>query len=361
MAQGHIVVTGASGLVGRAAMEHFARAGYKVTAVSRRAPFDSYGARHVSVDLADEAVCRAAFASLGDVTQIVFAALHEMPDLVAGWTSQAHIERNAAMLRNTIEAIAPSAPGLRNVTVLQGPKAYGAHVKPLKIAAREDRDEDRSIPHFYWAQEDYIRDRAHGQDWGWTILRPCFVMGMAVGGAMNLIGAIGFYAALLRQRGKPLHFPGSRGAISQPTDTDLMARAIAWAGEAEAARDQVFNIANGDLFALADMWPAIADALGMDIGEDRPFPFEEQVPRCSGEWDLVRRRHDLISPGAASFLGQSAQFADWIFARASGGLRGSISTVKLQNAGFTEAMYSEDMFRKWIARYQQAKLIPPRG
>lgn len=361
MPEGHILVTGATGLVGRAAMEHFARAGYKTTAVSRRVPFDTYGARFLSVDLADERGCREAFAGLGDVTQIVFAALHEEPDLVAGWTSQAHVERNAAMLRNTVEAVAPLAPGLRNVTVLQGPKAYGAHVKQLKIGAREDHDEDRSIPNFYWAQQDYIKARSHGQDWGWTILRPCFVMGMAVGGAMNLIGAIGFYAAVLRHRGEPLHFPGSRGGISQPTDTDLMARAIEWAGQAEAARDQVFNIANGDLFSLAEMWPVIADALGMEVGDDRSFPFEEQVPLCSGEWDAVRRQCSLISPDAASFLGQSAQFADWIFARASAGLRGSISTVKLQNAGFTEAMYSQDMFRKWIARYQQAKLISPRG
>lgn len=361
MPEGHVLVTGASGLVGRAAMEHFARAGYKVTGTSRRAPFDTYGAAHLSVDLADERACRDAFARLGDVRQIVFAALHEEPDLVSGWTSQAHVERNAAMLRNTVEAVAPNSPGLGNVTILQGPKAYGAHVKPLKIGAREDHDEDRSIPNFYWAQEDYIKDRSHGQSWSWTILRPCFVMGMAVGGAMNLIGAIGFYAALLRHRGEPLHFPGSRGGISQPTDTDLMARAIEWAGHAEAARDQVFNIANGDLFSLAEMWPVIADALGMKVGQDRPFPFEEQVPQCSDEWDAVRKTHGLISPDATSFLGQSAQFADWIFARASAGLRGSISTVKLQNAGFTEAMYSEDMFRKWFARYQQAKLIPPRG
>jgi nucleoside-diphosphate-sugar epimerase len=341
-------------------MEHFARAGYTVTAISRRAPFDTYGARHLPVDLADEAACREAFAGLGDVTQIVFAALHEEADLVSGWTSEAHVARNAAMLRNTVEAIAPHAPSLRNVTLLQGPKAYGAHVKPLKIGAREDRDEDRSIPNFYWAQEDYIGDRAHGQDWGWTILRPCFVMGMAVGGAMNLIGAIGFYAALLRRRGEPLHFPGSRGGISQPTDTDLMARAIEWAGRSEAARNQVFNIANGDLFSLAEMWPAIADVLGMETGEDRPFPFVEQLPQCSAEWDAIRKEHKLISPDAQGFLGQSTQFADWIFARASAGLRGSISTVKLQNAGFTEAMHSEDMFRKWFARYQEARLIPPR-
>jgi nucleoside-diphosphate-sugar epimerase len=361
MPEGHVLVTGATGLVGRAAMEHFARAGCKTTAVSRRPPFDTYGANFLSVDLADAQACRDAFAGLGDVTQIVFAALHEEPDLVAGWTSEAHIARNAAMLRNTVEAIVPQARGLRNITVLQGPKAYGAHVRRMKIGAREDRDEDRSIPNFYWAQEDYIRERADGQDWGWTILRPCFVMGMAVGGAMNILAAIGVYAALLKQRGEPLHFPGTHGTVSLPTDTDLMARAIAWAVRSEAARNQVFNIGNGDLFSFGEIWPVIADALGMEPGEDRAFSFVEELPAQAARWDAIRAAHGLIAPGIDGFLGQSMQFADWILARGTPGLPGSISTVKIQNAGFAEAMHSEDMFRKWFARYQDAKLIPPRG
>ena len=361
MPEGHVLITGATGLVGRAAMEHFARAGYKTTAVSRRRPFDTYGANFVPVDLADERACREAFAKLGDVTQIVFAALHEEPDLVAGWTNPDHVDRNGAMLRNTIEAIAPHAPGLRNVVVLQGPKAYGAHVKRMTIGAREDRDEDRSVPNFYWAQEDYIRDRQTGQDWGWTILRPSFVIGMAVGGAMNILSALGVYAALLKQRGEPLHFPGAYGTVSVPTDTDLMARAFEWAGQAEAARNQVFNIANGELFSFGEMWPVIADAFGMAVGEDRRFVFTEQMPSQSDEWHAIRGRHALIAPGLNEFLGQSMQFADFIFARGTPGLPGAISTVKLQNAGFTEAMYADDMFCKWIAKYQNAKLIPPRG
>lgn len=358
MPQGHVLVTGATGLVGRAAMEHFARAGYTTTAVSRRQPFDTYGARFLSVDLADDAACQAAFAGLDDVTQIVFAALHEEADIVSGWTSQAHVDRNAAMLRNTVEAIAPHAAGLRNVVVLQGPKAYGAHVKPMMIGAREDRDEDRSIPNFYWAQEDYIKARQQGEKWGWTILRPSFVMGMAVGGAMNALAVIGVHAALLKRRGEPLHYPGKRGSVSIPTDTDLMARAMEWAATAPEARNQIFNIANGEVFSFGEIWPVIADSLGMEAGEDRPFLFDEELPTMADEWDAIRGEYGLIAPDLDSFLGQSMQFTDWVFGRAKVGLPGAISTVKLQNAGFTEAMYAEDMFRKWFARYQEARLLP---
>jgi nucleoside-diphosphate-sugar epimerase len=360
LVDGHVLVTGASGLVGRAAMEHFARSGVKTTAVSRRRPFDTYGAQHLGVDLADETACRAAFEGLTDVTQIVFAALHEEPDLVSGWTSPGHVERNGAMLRNTLEVVARASPALRNVTILQGPKAYGAHVRSLRPAAREDLDEDRTIPNFYWAQEDYLKARQHGEAWGWTIFRPCFVMGMAIGGAMNLLAAIGVYAALKKARGEPLDYPGPRGNISQLTDTDLMAKAFAWAAVAEAARNQVFNIDNGELFSLGDQWPTIADAFGMAVGEDRPYSFVEDLPRQAGEWDAIRARHGLIAPDAATFLGSSAQFADWVLARPERVQPGTISTIKLRRAGFSETLYAEEMFRKWIARHQQSRLLPPR-
>src|SRR5579859_7181548 len=104
----------ASGLVGRAAMQHFAQKGVKTTAVSRRAPLHDYGAAFRSVDLGDAGACEGAFAGLSDVTQVVFAAVHEEPDLVAGWTADGHVQRNALMLRNTLEVVDRASPTLRN-------------------------------------------------------------------------------------------------------------------------------------------------------------------------------------------------------------------------------------------------------
>ena len=101
----HVLVAGATGLVGRAAMEHFARQGVKTTAVSRRRPWDAYGAQWVSADLADEAATAEALAGLTDVTQVVFAALHEEPELVAGWLEARHVRRNGEMLRNLLDVV----------------------------------------------------------------------------------------------------------------------------------------------------------------------------------------------------------------------------------------------------------------
>src|SRR4030081_2573551 len=101
----HVLVVGATGLIGRRAMEHFARTKARTTALSRRRPLDTYGAHHIALDLTDERACTEALAELNDVTQVVFAALHEEADLVSGWLDDRHLQRNAAMLRNVVEVI----------------------------------------------------------------------------------------------------------------------------------------------------------------------------------------------------------------------------------------------------------------
>src|SRR5229473_719589 len=75
------------------------------------------------------------------------------------------IARNDAMLRNLFEPLSQAAKNLRHVTLLQGTKAYGAHVRALSVPAREDRDELKSQPNFYWNQEDYLRAKQQGAAW----------------------------------------------------------------------------------------------------------------------------------------------------------------------------------------------------
>ena len=66
--------------------------------------------------------------------------------------------------------------------------------------------------------------------------------------AMNMIAAIGAYAAISRQLGLPLVYPGSGTRVTEATDARLLARAIAWSGRTPAAANQIFNVANGDVF-----------------------------------------------------------------------------------------------------------------
>ena len=152
-----VLVAGATGLVGYAVLKHFVRApDCKVIAVSRRRP-PGLDVRHVALDLTDAASCQDAAEALRDVTHLVYAALFELPGLVEGWRNDRQIETNGRMLRNLLDPLLADAPGLRHVTLLQGTKAYGVHVRPLAVPAREGRSEMRQQPNFYWVQEDYLR------------------------------------------------------------------------------------------------------------------------------------------------------------------------------------------------------------
>ena len=353
-----VLVAGATGLVGYAALKHFVcLPDVDVIAVSRRVP-PSFDGRHLALDLTDAAACSAAGESLRDVTHLVYAALFELPGLIEGWRNDQQIATNARMLRNLLGFLTRTAPGLRHVTLLQGTKAYGVHVRPIAVPAREGRSDMREQPNFYWAQEDYLRTAQAGRDWSFTILRPVLIVGEAIGGAMNLIPALGAHAAVMRERGPILPYPGGAERVSQAVDADLLARAIAWAGETPAARNETFNVTNGDVFTWPNVWPAIAEAVGMRAGPDEPFLLQS-LGRA--DWDRVRERYGLVSPGLPDFVGLSLEYADYQmrYGHTEPGPPAIVSTVKIARAGFREVLDTETMFQKWFKVFQQKRLLPP--
>jgi nucleoside-diphosphate-sugar epimerase len=356
----HVVIAGVSGVVGYAALRHFAGRADRVTGLSRRKPLDTYGARFHSLDLTDATACRSLAHEARDATHLVFAALYEKPGLYTGWLEADQIETNRRMFQNLLDALDGAAPGLRHVTLLQGTKAYGAHVRPIPLPAREDRDEAREVPNFYWEQEDHLRARQSGRAWTYTILRPQIIFGDSLGSAMNLIPALGVYAALRRERGQPLAYPGGEGSVIEAVDADLLARVIAWGAESPRARNQIFNVTNGDVFTWSNVWPAIADALGMKLGPAEPQRLGESMPACAAEWDAIRMKYALRSPGLSDFVGESFHYADFVMAYGAQFRTppAIVSTVKLRQAGFGEVMDSEAMFRKWFGVMRQARLLP---
>src|SRR6476619_2877715 len=361
MADKKVVVAGATGLVGSAVLRHFGSTGKcEVVALSRRRPRDLHGARHVQIDLTDPAQCARIASELNGATHLVYAALYEAPNLVDGWRDEGQIRTNDLMLRNLMGALEPAAATLRHVALLQGPKAYGVHVRPLAVPAREGRSEMYQQPNFYWAQEGFLRELQQGKDWHWSILRPVLIVGETIGGAMDLIPPLGVYAAVLREQGRPLDYPGGAARVSQAVDVDLLARAIAWAGEAEAARNQAFNVTNGDVFTWENVWPAIADALDMKPGQAVPLSLAREYPKWIAPWDELRRKHNLIAPDLESFVGLSFQYADYSmrYGQTQSGPPSIVSTVKISQAGFTEMMDTEAMFQKWFRQAKASRLLP---
>lgn len=357
-----VVIAGASGVVGYAAVEQFAGVGsWEVVGVSRRTPDPVQGATLASLDISDADACRRFAAQHADTTHLVYAALYEKPGLVAGWQEADQMRVNEVMFANLVDALTIEASDLQHVSLLQGTKAYGVHIQPISVPARE-RSPRHPHANFYWLQEDHLRRAQTGQSWTWSIWRPQVIFGRALGANMNPIAALGAYGAILREQGEPLHYPGGEfGFVFEGVDADLLARAMVWAATSAAAVDQTFNVTNGDVMVWPNVWPAIASALGMEVGEDHPISFAEQLPRWEKPWQKVVEKYGLRAPASLiEFAGKSFDYVDFLMAYGSGEPLppALVSTVKLRQAGFGECMDSEDMLAKWFRRFQNEQLLP---
>jgi len=357
-----VLIAGASGVIGQSAVAHFASLpGWRTIGVSRRAPDPAPAANyeHIALDLTDAGACRSTAGRFAPVTHVVYAALFEKPGLVPGWYEPDQMQTNLRMMRNLIDPLREAASDLTHVSVLQGTKAYGAHVHRLKVPARESEPRD---PHdnFYWLQEDFIRVAQDRSRWTFTIWRPQVVFGGALGVAMNLIPILGVYGAICRELGRPFYCPGEHGHVIEAVDADLIAKALAWAAESPAARNETFNITNGDVFVWENVWPAIAKALGVDPAFGEPVRLSEFLPAHAEVWDRVVAKHGLTAPPMADLVGQSHHYADLMFAwGATRPIAPSlVSTIKLRLAGFGDCIDTEAMFAKWFARLQERKVLP---
>lgn len=361
-----VLIVGASGVIGQSAVTRFAEAGWRVIGVSRRAPdvIPQTAYEHVSLDLLDEDACRAAAGRFAGVTHVVYAALYEKPGLYAGWFEQDQMDTNLAMMRNLMTPLLEAAQELRHVSVFQGTKAYGAHLHQIPVPARESWPRDRHA-NFYWLQEDWMRARRAVADWGLTIWRPQVVFGGATGVAMNIIPVLGVYTAICRELGLPLAYPGRPGGLSEAVDADLIADALLWASEASAARDETFNITNGDVFTWADTWPAIARAVGLEPAYGEPFALVDFLREHESVWDGLVARHGLRAGPLRDLMGESHHYADLLFGihAPANAARAPVlvSTIKLRQAGFGGCIDTEAMFAKWLARLAERRVIPTPG
>jgi hypothetical protein len=128
------------------------------------------------------------------------------------------------------------------------------------------------------------------------------------------------------------------------------------------ARNEIFNVTNGDVFTWPYVWPAIADALGFAAGEHVPLSLDKEMRPREAEWAAIRREHGLASGTLEQFVGLSFEYADYTmgYGRTEPGPPALVSTIKLMQAGFTEVIDTEAMFRKAFAEMQAKKLLPSR-
>ncbi len=351
MARKKALVVGGLGVIGRNLINHLAMLDdWDIVAVSRRSPDDEMAgkAEFISCDLLDMAEAERKLAHLTDVTHVFCCALY-------GGIDATTTEQNRKLVANPVTVMDAVSPSLERVVLQEGSKAYGRQLGPFKTPAFES-DSRHMPPNFYYDQEDFLIAFQEGKRWSWAVLRPEAVCGFAVGNPMNLIMCFGTYAAISKELGMPLKYPGEIGgfeAINQVTDSGLLARMTVWSATSPNAANEIFNITNGDGFRYVNVWPDWAAFFGMAVGMPQRIRSSEVMVDKGPIWERIVEKHGLIPLPYEKTAGWP--YFDFNMDTSWDVL---MSDSKRIDRGYTEMVDTERMFLDLFAEFRRRKVLP---
>ena len=350
----HAVVVGALGVIGRYIVERLlTQGGWSVIGLSRRTAESAPNYRHIAVDLLNDEDAAAKLAGLTDATHVFYAAFQGAAGAAAGYAL--NIAPNRDMLVNAVTAIDRASPALRRVVLVTGTKYYGSHLGPFRTPAREG-DPRHLGPNYYFDQIDWLAAFQRGRRWDFVELRPQTLCGFAPGTPMSLAPAIAVYAAISKELGLPLHFPGKPGAytsIYQVTESAHFASAALWAAGEPRCALEAFNITNGDYFRWQNLWPKLAAAFDMRPGDVAATSLTAGMADKAPLWRTMTEKHGL-KPYAFDEL-VAWPFADYVF-----GCDWDVMSdvTKSRRFGFHDVVDSEEMLVRLMRQFRAERIVP---
>jgi nucleoside-diphosphate-sugar epimerase len=290
---------GITGIGGNHVARELLAGGWNVVGLSRRAPKDLPGVRHVAADLLDPAALAAALADTAPTHVFITTWMRQE-------TEQENIRVNAALVRNLLDALSPKK-SVRHVALVTGLKHYlgpfEAYASSGTLPDTPLRESQPRLPldNFYYAQEDEVYAAAARDRFTWSVHRPHTIIGLAVGNAMNLGTTLAVYATICKETGRPFQFPGSEAqwkGMSDVTDARMLAKQLVWAADTDAARNEAFNIVNGDVFRWSWLWPKLASWFGIEAAGygGRIQPLASAMAQDAPLWREIAARHGLAEP-----------------------------------------------------------------
>lgn len=349
------LVVGASGIVGLNLATHLAnKEGWIVYGLSRKPPAQQ-GVHPVAADLLSIPSLQAALSDLRP-THVFLSTWMRQP------TEAENIRVNAALVRNLLD-VASRASSIQHVALVTGLKhylgpfeTYGKGTLPATPFREEQGRLD--IENFYYAQEDELFLAAKRNGFGWSVHRPHTIIGYAVGNAMNMGVTLATYATICRETGRPFQFPGSAvqwNSLTDMTDAKLLARQLEWASTTPAARNQAFNVVNGDVFRWSWMWREIADWFGLEPApfDGKGIPLEIQLADADAIWAAIAKKYSLAEPRLSTLA--SAWHTDADLGRP---IEVVTDMSKSRMLGFLDYQATNQSFLNLFETLRSARLIP---
>ena len=130
-----------------------------------------------------------------------------------------------------------------------------------------------------------------------------------------------------------------------------------WSGKAQTARNEIFNVANGDCFLWEQLWPHVADVFGMEHAFPHALSLARAMPDKGPVWAQIVKKHGL-QPYRLDQLIPNWQFADFTFRYGQAPYHSLMSTIKLRQAGFHECADTQAMTIDQLRQLQRARILP---
>ncbi|MCF2503734.1 SDR family oxidoreductase [Dyadobacter sp. CY107] len=350
------LVVGATGITGSNLAEKLIEQGWITYGLSRNPNTEIAGLKPIAADLLNPDDLAAKLAEVAP-THVFFTSW------MRNDTEAENIRVNSALVRNLLDALS-SKNSVQHVALVTGLKHYlgpfEAYAKAGTLPETPVREEHPrlDLENFYYAQEDAVYAAAARDGFTWSIHRPHSVVGKAVGNLMNVGTTLAIYASICKETGRPFQFPGSAeqwNGVSDVTDAKLLAEHMIWAATTEAAHNEAFNVANGDIFRWKWLWKQIAgwfaiEPAGFD-GQIRPL--EAEMAEDAPAWKEIAAKYNLKESDINRLA--SPWHTDLDLGRP---MEVMTDMSKSRKLGFTGYQDTRDSFFDLFKRLRSENLIP---
>ncbi len=350
------LVVGVTGINGSSLAELLISKGWNTYGLARNPKNDIKGLHTITADLLDQ-------------ESLAQALYHIMPThvFITSWmrqnTEAENIRINAGMVHNLLSALS-SKHSIRHVALVTGLKHYlgpfDAYAKEGFLPETPLHEEMPRLPinNFYYAQEDEVYAAAKRDEFSWSIHRPHTVIGKAVGNLMNIGTTMAVYATICKETGRPFRWVGSKAqweGLSDVTDAKILSEQLIWASTTEAAKNQAFNIVNGDVFRWKKLWYKIADWFGIEaIGyEGKIHPLEIEMAKDDVLWKEIAAKYNLKESSLKTLA--YPWHTDLDLSRP---IEVMTDMSKSRKLGFSAYQKTEDSFFTLFKDLRVSKLIP---
>ena len=119
--------------------------------------------------------------------------------------------------------------------------------------------------------------------------------------------------------------------LQETTDAELFGRAALWALGEDNARNEIFNVSNGDVYRWRQLWNVLAAFYDLPVAEPLAMSTVSEMSEEAPLWDSTVARYGLHAAPYDQIANWA--FVDWMLNFGEATIQ---STIKIRQAGFAD-------------------------